>query len=146
MIMETTKKENRYDTIDFQRMRLWVSAIAMLMVCACITVMGDSRPLYTVVLFLALAAISVNLWPYIGMQKPLKDERAARAGAKAGLAAWYVSLLATVAMAVVLAWLPESFDVHLTLVQGLGIVAAIMVVSMVGLYEYMVRKSDTEAT
>jgi hypothetical protein len=142
--MEKQNSDNRYDNVNFQRMRLWVSAIAMLMVCACIIVVGDTRPMYTVVLFLAFAAISVSLWPYIGMGKPLKDERAARAGAMAGLNAWYISLLATVAMAVVITWLPESFDVHLTLVQGLGIVAAIMVISMVVLYEYMVRKSSPE--
>ncbi len=142
--METQNEDNKLNTVDFQRMRLWVSAIAMLMVCACIIVVGDSRPLYTVVLFLTLAAISVSLWPYIGMGKPLKDERAARAGAKAGLVAWYVSLIATVLMAVVLAWLPEWFDVRLSAVQVLGVLAAIMVVSMVGLYEYMIRKSDPE--
>jgi membrane protein YdbS with pleckstrin-like domain len=89
-----------------------------------------------------LGAISANLWPYIGMRKPMKDERAARAGAKAGLAAWYISLISTVVLAVVLGYLPASYGVHPTPAQVFGIVIAIMAVSMVGLYEYMIRKSD----
>jgi hypothetical protein len=116
--------------------------MALLLVCACIIAAGEFRALYTVVLFLGLAAISVNLWPYIGMSKPMKDERAARAGAKAGLAAWYISLIATVVLAVVLGYLPAPFGVHPTLAQVFGIVIAVLVIAMVGLYEYMIRKSD----
>jgi hypothetical protein len=141
--METKKTQNPYYTVDYQRMWLWVSATALMMASACLIAVGEFEPWYTVVLLLGLIAISANLWPYVGMRKPLKDERAAKIGAKAGLASWYVTLIVTIVTAVVLGYLPATFNVHPTLAQGFGFMVIVMVVTMVGIYEYMIRKDES---
>jgi hypothetical protein len=141
-MMEKEVSDNKPARVDLQRMWLWVSAIALIMASACLIAVGEFELRVTAVVFLGLAAISTNLWPYIGMRPPLKDERAARIGAMAGLVSWYVTLIVTVVTAVSLGFLSKSFNIHPTLAQGFGYIIIVMVVSMVSTYEYMIRKSD----
>lgn len=63
-------------------------------------------------------------------------------GAIASLASWYISLVLTFITAVVPGYLPAAFDIHPTLAQGFGGVILVMVLSMIVIYEYMIRKSE----
>ena len=142
--MDTKKAANPYNTIDLQRIGLWVGALVLVIDSISLIVIGEFMLVIAGGMFVGLAAISMNLWPYIGMQRPTKDERAAKIGAMAGLASWYISLIVTVVAAVMLCYLPASLGIHPTLAQGFGGVILVMVLSMIAIYEYMIRKSDVE--
>ena len=88
--------------------------------------------------------ITLNLWPYIGMQKPYKDEWAAMAGTMAGITAWYISLIAAVVGAIVVGYLPALWNIQMNAAQSLGGIIVVMVISMVCAYEYMNWKGVTE--
>jgi hypothetical protein len=140
--VETQKTQNKYNTIDIQRMCLWSGAIVLVIDSIVLISCGEFDFAIAVGTFLGLIIISMNLWPYIGMQQPSKDERAARIGGMAGLYSWYITLFLTVIGTMILGYLPESWNVHPTLAQGLGGVIIVMVVTMLALYEVMGRKSD----
>jgi hypothetical protein len=142
--VETKKAGNPYNTVDLRRIGLWVGALVLVIDSISLIVIGEFLLVITGGMFVGLAAISMNLWPYIGMQQPTKDERAARIGAMAGLASWYVTLIVTVVGAILLGYLLPLWDIHPTLAQGLGGVILVMVLTMVVFYEYMIRKSDAE--
>lgn len=144
MLMETGKSQNKLNTVDLQRIGLWVGTLALVISSIGLIVIGEFLGVIAIDMFIGLVAISTNLWPYIGMLQPSKDERAARIGAMAGLASWYITLILTVVGAVVLTYLPSSLNVHPTLAQGLGGIMLVMALSMIVLYEYMIRKSDVE--
>lgn len=130
--------------IDLQRISFWVGSLVLAADSICLMLVGEFGFPIVVGMGMGLAMISINLWPYIGMQKPYKDERAARIGAMAGLTAWYISLIVAVASAVILGYLPASWNIHLNAAQALGGVILVMVVSMVCIYEYMNWRGVTE--
>lgn len=145
--MESKKAEkagSNANMIDLQRICLWIGALVLAIDSICLMMVGEFEFVIAVGMGLGLVVISSNLWPYIGMQKPFKDERAARVGAMAGLSAWYISLVVAVLAAVILGYMPASWNIHLNAAQALGGVILVMVVSMVCIYEYMNWKGVAE--
>ncbi|WP_424358841.1 hypothetical protein [Methanocella sp. MCL-LM] len=143
-LKKADKAQSNVNMIDVQRIGLWIGALVLALDSICLIMIGEFEFVIAVGMGLGIVVISTNLWPYIGMQKPYKDERAARVGAMAGLSAWYISLVTAALAAVILGYLPASWNIHLNAAQALGGVILVMVVSMVCIYEYMSWKGVTE--
>ncbi len=90
---------------------------------------------------LGLGLFGGGLFEYLGMSKPLKDERTARIGTRAATYSWYSMLVLVSFMAMVFGF---GGGDKLTMPQAVGAMLIFMVVSILGFNWYLGRKGDVE--
>ena len=90
---------------------------------------------------LGLGLFGGGLFEYLGMSKPLKDERTARIGTRAATYSWYSMLVLVSFMAMVFGF---GGGDKITMPQAVGAMLIFMVVSILGFNWYLGRKGDVE--
>lgn len=90
---------------------------------------------------LGLGLFGGGLFEYLGMIKPLKDERTARIGTRAATYSWYSMLVLVSFMAMVFGF---GGGDKITMPQAVGAMLIFMVVSILGFNWYLGRKGDVE--
>lgn len=90
---------------------------------------------------LGLGLFGGGLFEYLGMSKPLKDERTARIGTRAATYSWYSMLVLVSFMAMVFGF---GGGDKIAMPQAVGAMLIFMVVSILGFNWYLGRKGDVE--
>mgnify|MGYP000852365891 FL=1 len=90
---------------------------------------------------LGLGLFGGGLFQHLGLEKPLKDERAARIGTRAATYSWYAMFILVCFMAMVFGF---GGGWKISMSQAVGAMLIVMVVSILGLNWYLGRRGDVE--
>ena len=115
---------------------------ALLVACGVLMILNDTLDgiLWPEVL-LGMSLFGSGLFEYLGMRKPLKDERTERIGTRAATYSWYSMLILVSFMAMVFGF---GGGDKITMPQAVGAMLITMVVSILGFNWHLGRKGDVE--
>jgi hypothetical protein len=125
----------------FYQFSTLLGSFVILMVSVVMMVTGVFNEWVFLGLISGLACITASFWQYIGAHGDMKDERMLRVSTYAITQSWFTSLMFigyTVLFVVYVHW---TFNV----VQAVGYVFFIMVITMLAWLAYNHRKGDVEA-
>ena len=115
---------------------------ALLIACAVLMMLGDT--LGDILWFEVLLGLSLfmgGMSEFLGLRKPLKDERAARIGTLATTYSWYTVLLLVATIVMIFGfWGGHKVSME----QAVGAILITMVVSSLSVNWYLGRKGDVE--
>ena len=94
-----------------------------------------------VLLLFGLALFTGGLFEFLGLSKPMKDERIAKIGTRAMTYSWYIVLVFIGFMAMVFGM---GGGDKISMPQAVGSVLMVMVVSTLALNWYLGREGDVE--
>jgi hypothetical protein len=115
---------------------------ALLIACAVLMIAGDTLgELLWLPVMMGMSLYMGGMSEFIGLKKPLKDERAARIGTLAATYSWY-SVLLLVSTIVMIFGFGGGYKVSMT--QAVGVILIAMVVSMLAFNWYLGRSGDVE--
>jgi hypothetical protein len=139
--MMGTKKESGMSMVK-TRMISMVLGGGLLIACGVIMILGDTidNILWLEVL-LGLGLFGGGLFEYLGLKKPLKDERTARIGTRAATYSWYAILVLVGFFAMVYGM---GGGYKIAMEQAVGVVLITMVTSIMLFNWYLGQKGDVE--
>jgi hypothetical protein len=115
---------------------------AMLIACGVVIIMGDTiGEILWLWVLMGLFFFTGGLFEFLGLSKPLKDERAARIGTRAATYSWYATLVFVGFMAMVFGM---GGSHKITMPQAVGATLIVMVVSILLLNWRLGRTGDLE--
>lgn len=126
------------------RISMWLGSLSLVIAGVCLMMTDAIDVEIGIVFFLGMICYSMNFFPYIGMQKPYRDERTQKIGTMSATAAWYVTLIATCTILGVLAYSERHLPFTVGGYQVVGLTLIISVVTMLVTNEYYSRKGDVE--
>jgi len=114
----------------------------LLIACAVLMMMGDTvGGILWLEVMLGLGLFMGGMSEFLGLRKPLKDERAARIGTLAMTYSWYTVLLLVSSITMVFGF-GGGYKISMT--QAVGTILITIVVSSLGFHWYLNRKGDVE--
>lgn len=115
---------------------------ALLVACGILMILNDTLDgILWLEVLLGMGLFGGGLFEYLGMRKPLKDERTERIGTRAATYSWYSMLILVSFMAMVFGF---GGGAKITMPQAVGAMLIFMVVSILGFNWYLGRKGDAE--
>jgi len=115
---------------------------ALLVACGILMILNDTLDgILWLEVLLGMGLFGGGLFEYLGMRKPLKDERTERIGTRAATYSWYSILILVSFMAMVFGF---GGGDKITMPQAVGAMLIFMVVSILGFNRYLGRKGDVE--
>jgi hypothetical protein len=122
------------------KVSMWLGYLVMLGLGVYLAVWQPADGNSTLIVLFCVVMFTANFFAYLGMEKPVKDERARKIGTTAATYSWFVTLCA---MCFVYIW-DVAFSLGMGVPRFLGIALLVMIVSMAGLNLYLGRKGDVE--
>ena len=115
---------------------------ALLVACGVLMILNDTlEGILWLEVLLGMSLFGGGLFEYLGMRKPLKDERTERIGTRAATYSWYSMLILVSFMAMVFGF---GGGDKITMPQAVGAMLITMVVSILGFNWHLGRKGDVE--
>lgn len=115
---------------------------ALLIACGVLMILNDTlEGILWLEVLLGMGLFGGGLFEYLGMSKPLKDERTARIGTRAATYSWYSMLVLVSFMAMVFGF---GGGDKIAMSQAVGAMLIFMVVSILGFNWCLGRKGDVE--
>lgn len=115
---------------------------ALLVACGALMILNDTLDgILWLEVLLGLGLFGGGLFEFLGLRRPLKDERTARIGTRAATYSWYVLLVLVGFMAMVYGM---GGGAKLGMPQAVGTLLIVMVVSILGINWYLGRRGDVE--
>jgi len=131
------KKE---DTYDWYKFSMWIGSIILAINGLGLLIWDNLDDVWAASLLLGLSGFLPYFFTYIGMQKPVKDERARKIGTAASAYSWYVTLCVLCFTGIL------GYFLHLDIGMArlLGIAILTMIISMLASSVILGRKGDIE--
>jgi hypothetical protein len=115
---------------------------ALLIVCGVVMIIGDTiGDILWLGVLMGLFFLTGGLFEFLGLSKPLKDERAAHIGTRAATYSWYATLVLVGSMAMVFGM---GGGHKITMPQAVGATLIVMVASILLLNWRLERTGDLE--
>lgn len=115
---------------------------ALLIACGVLMILNDTlEGILWLEVLLGLGLFGGGLFEFLGMRKPLKDERTERIGTRAATYSWYSLLVLVSFFAMVFGF---GCGDKMTMSQAVGVLLIAMVVSILGFNWYLGRRGDVE--
>lgn len=115
---------------------------ALLIACGVLMILNDTlEGILWLEALLGLGLFGGGLFEFLGMRKPLKDERTERIGTRAATYSWYSLLVLVSFFAMVFGF---GGGDKMTMSQAVGVLLIAMVVSILGFNWYLGRRGDVE--
>ena len=115
---------------------------ALLVFCGVMMILNDTlEGILWLEVLLGMGLFGGGLFEYLGMSKPLKDERTAKIGTKAATYSWYSMLVLVSFMAMVFGF---GGGDKISMPQAVGTILIAMVVSILLFNWYLGRQGDVE--
>jgi hypothetical protein len=134
------------DLVKNYNRTMLIGAFELLMLAAILFIRSNANfPDYDAIALVAaigLITFGGNLFFFLGMQKPVMDERTRKIGTAAMTYSWYVTLIAICVL--VMLHFASPFRLMLDAGQIFGMLLFVMVVSMLAFIAYFNRKGDVE--
>jgi hypothetical protein len=114
----------------------------LLIGCGVLMIIGDTLgDILWLEIMIGMGLFMGGMGEYIGLKKPLKDERAARIGTLAMTYSWYTVLLWVATIAMIFGF---GGGYKVTMAQAVGTTLIVMVMSIFGFNWFLGRKGDVE--
>jgi hypothetical protein len=114
----------------------------LLVGCGVLMIMGDTLgEILWLEVMLGMGLFLGGMSEFLGLRKPLKDERAARIGTLATTYSWYTILVWVATIAMIFGF---GGGYKVSMAQAVGTTLIVMVVSMFGFNWYLGRQGDVE--
>lgn len=134
------------DPVKNYNRTMWIGVFELLMLAAILVMRSSANfPEYDAIALVAaigLITFGGNLFYFLGMQKPVMDERTRKIGTAAMTYSWYVTLVAVLVL--VMIYYASPFQVRLDAGQIFGTLLFVMVASMLAFIAYFNQKGDVE--
>jgi hypothetical protein len=114
----------------------------LLVICGVLLMLGDTLDnILWLEVLIGLGLFGGGLFEFLGLSKPLKDERVARIGTRAATYSWYAVLVLVGFLAMVFGF---GGGYKITMSQAVGMILIVMVTSILILNWYLGRQGDVE--
>ncbi|BAI60463.1 conserved hypothetical protein [Methanocella paludicola SANAE] len=134
------------DPVKNYNLTMLIGIFELLMLAAILIMRSSANfPEYDAIALVAaigLITFGGNLFYFLGMRKPVLDERTRKIGTIAMTYSWYATMIAICIL--VMIYYASPFRVMLDAGQIFGIILFVMVVSMVAFIVYFNAKGDVE--
>ena len=136
-VVNVKKKE---DTYDWNQFSMLLGSLVMVVNGLALAIWDNLDEAWAGSLMLGLAVFLPYFFTYIGMQKPLKDERSRKIGTAASAYSWYITLCVLSFTGIL------GYFLHLNIgtARFLGIAIVTMVVTMLASDILLSRKGDID--
>ncbi len=119
---------------------LWLASAALAISGIVLVIWKTFNDVIVIVVFIGILVLVSSLFLYLGMEKPLKDERTRKIGTLAATYSWLVTLAFMCFLMVTGYWSHRVFAPE----ELFGLIMFVMVVSMLAINAYLGRREDVE--
>lgn len=128
------------DGLSLYKFSMWLASAALAMIAIVLIVWKTIDDTIVLITLLAILVLISNFFVYIGMEKPMKDERTRKIGTMAATYAWYVTLAFTCFIMIYGYYTGRSFSGP----EVFGIVIFTSVISVLAFNVYFGHIGDVE--
>ncbi len=119
---------------------LWLASAALVISGIALVIWKTFTDVIVIVVFMGILVLVSSLFYYLGMEKPVKDERTRKIGTLAATYSWLVTLAFMCFLMVTGYWSGRVFAPA----ELFGLILFVMVVSMLAINAYLSRRGDVE--
>jgi hypothetical protein len=119
---------------------MWLASAALVISGVALIIWKTFNDLIVIVIFIGILVLGSSLFLYLGMEKPVKDERTRKIGTLAVTHSWLVTLAFMCFLMVSGYWSGRVFASE----ELFGLIMVVMVVSMLLINTYLSRNGDVE--
>ncbi len=119
---------------------LWLGSAALIISGAALIIWKTFNDLIVIVVLMGILVLGSSLFLYLGMEKPVKDERTRKIGTLAVTHSWLVTLAFMCFLMVSGYWSGRAFAPE----ELFGLIMVVMVVSMLAINAYLSSRGDIE--
>ncbi len=119
---------------------LWLGSAALVISGVALIIWKTFNDIIVTVAFAGILVLVSGLFYYLGMEKPVKDERTRKIGTLAATYSWLVTLAFMCFLMVTGYWSHRVFAPE----ELFGLIMFVMVVSMLAINAYLGRREDVE--
>jgi len=119
---------------------LWLASAALVISGIALIIGKAFNDIIVIVVFIGILVLVSTLFYYLGMEKPVKDERTRKIGTLAATYSWLITLAFMCFLMVTGYWSHRVFAPE----ELFGLIMFVMVVSMLAINFYLGRRGDVE--
>ncbi len=137
--MEQKKQAKGYGPLVYKA-STWLAYIALAVSGLALIFEKATSEVVSIVVLFSILLLASNFFTYLGMAKPLEDERARKIGTMAATWSWYITLAFVSFLVVFGYWNGRSY----TGAEAFGVTISAMAVSMAVVSAYLGMKGDID--
>lgn len=122
------------------KVSLWLGSAALVIAGVVLIIWKSMDDVLAIVVLSGILVLLSNFFIYIGMDKPLKDERAKKIGTLSATYSWFITLAFMGFLLVSGYWSHRAFTPE----ELFGLVFVVMILSMLAINAYLGGKADVE--
>jgi hypothetical protein len=122
------------------KVSLWLGSAALAIAGIVLTIWKTLDDAVVITILLGALSLASNFFIYLGMDKPMKDERARKIGTLAATYSWFITIVFMCFLLVTGYWGGRVFKPE----ELFGVLILVMVVTMLGINALLGRTGDVE--